>query len=161
MKFCYEFLPFLNMSGFSFLLFDAPGSNKHMGTYCRLCAKCMTVLNIQNTMILLYHQEGCSYDFNVWLKWSCMLSNKHIYTLLQCKMVASIIVLVDILLLLVYHVKTNTYTVELQWLKPCWLVYPAWLELALGSLWSYIWDFCGQVAAFMFSCYYFHFLKWK
>ena len=34
----------------------------------------------------------------------------------------------------------NTTPVELQWLEPWWLIYPAWLELVLWSLWSHKWD---------------------
>ena len=47
--------------------------------------------------------------------------------------------------------------VELQWLKPWWPIYPAWLELSLGSLWSHVWNVCGQISSFMFSCCDFHF----
>ena len=45
-------------------------------------------------------------------------------------------------------------TVELHWFEPWWLVYPAWLELVLGSLWSHKWDICGQLSAFVFLCCY-------
>ena len=39
-----------------------------------------------------------------------------------------------------------------------WLVYPAWLELVLGPLWSHIRDFYGQISAVIVSWCYFHFL---
>ena len=38
------------------------------------------------------------------------------------------------------------------------IVYPAWLELVLRS---HIWDFYGQIYAFMFQCCYFHFHSLK